>query len=98
MTETLRALLFSGLLLLGLLSCSKTIQPTREDQSASSGQSQKAADTPRSVYDLDDLPDHPVVVMSTSKGDITIELDNVKAPISTANFRIIECQLPVNPI
>ncbi len=36
--------------------------------------------------DLENLPDHPVVVMSTTLGDITIELDNVKAPISTKNF------------
>ncbi len=37
-------------------------------------------------FDLENLPDHPLVVMTTTKGDITLELDNVNAPISTKNF------------
>ncbi|MGE0518987.1 MAG: peptidylprolyl isomerase [Candidatus Binatia bacterium] len=30
--------------------------------------------------------DNPVVLMKTSQGDITIELDQAKAPVTTANF------------
>jgi len=36
--------------------------------------------------DLENLPDSPRVVIKTSEGDITLELDNLKAPISTKNF------------
>jgi peptidyl-prolyl cis-trans isomerase A (cyclophilin A) len=37
-------------------------------------------------FDLDALPDQPLVLMRTTRGDILFELDNVKAPISTQNF------------
>jgi len=44
------------------------------------------AAAPQNEFDLDNLPDHPKVLMKTTLGDILIELDNVKAPISTRNF------------
>lgn len=42
--------------------------------------------TPKEEVPAQDAPKIVSVIMKTSKGDVTIELDAVKAPISTKNF------------
>lgn len=57
----------------------QTEEPTSADEATA-----KPAPAPKP--NLDALPDHPIVWMETTKGVIVLELDNVKAPISTKNF------------
>jgi peptidyl-prolyl cis-trans isomerase A (cyclophilin A) len=78
---------FPSLCLILFLALSCTKGPAEKIPAADAVETPPAVEEePPVPYDLENLPDHPVVLMSTTLGDITIELDNVKAPISTKNF------------
>jgi peptidyl-prolyl cis-trans isomerase A (cyclophilin A) len=53
---------------------------------ALSGVSMAAMSGKASGYQLTKNDDHPVVVIDTTAGPITVELDRTKAPISVENF------------
>ncbi len=79
--------------LLGLLVCLiLVVAPAcSECDKATGEESAPAVETPPveakpTSFDLENLPDSPKVVMKTTEGDITLELDNLKAPITTKNF------------
>jgi cyclophilin family peptidyl-prolyl cis-trans isomerase len=71
------------------LAGSATLQAAKTPQSAKPGQKVVQAPplkAPAAPPALKPAPGNPVVVISTSKGDITIELFKERAPASVANF------------
>lgn len=72
-------------LMLGLApGCNNAItEPTEGDASEKAAPPEKIEPV---AFDLENLPDNPRVIMKTSEGDITLEFDNLKAPLSTKNF------------
>ena len=58
--------------------------PDTTATTTSTGGESAAPSTPKGTSGMSD--GNPVVVLHTSKGDITIELDAAKAPLSTQNF------------
>ena len=58
--------------------------PDNTATTASTGADSSVSSTPKGTAAMSD--GNPVVVLHTSKGDITIELDAAKAPLSTQNF------------
>ena len=72
------------LALQGVLAAEAPVAPPAEKAEAPAAAPAKAPESPAPA--ATPAPAGPVVVLQTTMGDITLELDGQKAPISTANF------------
>lgn len=83
----LRSLIFSLIVcsIFGLTPACTDCETTHEEETERVEQPVPAETKPAEL-DIENLPDSPRVLMKTTEGDITLELDNLKAPISTKNF------------
>lgn len=63
-----------------------TNEAEKEKTSGQPEESSPETTPEKAEFDLDNLPDFPVVLMKTSLGDITMQFDNTRAPITTRNF------------